>query len=108
MLGEIPVRVAVAWNRDADGGGDEPVRLARGGFRHHDEGDLSRLEELDALGAREDAALGRKDARHADEIARRDADRPQRQLERSQLLAMLPDTLGEEHLLRDETDHAHT
>ena len=34
--------------------------LARGGFRHDDEGDLARFEALHALRAREDAALGGK------------------------------------------------
>ena len=49
--------------------------------------------------------LGRKDARHAHQIAGGDAGRAQRELERGQLLAVLADTLGEEHLLGDESDH---
>src|SRR6185295_20177140 len=78
---------------------------ARRGLGHDDEGDLAGLETCHALRTREDAALGRKDARHANEVAGRDAGGTERQLERGQLLAVLPDALREEHLLRDETDH---
>ena len=81
------------------------MRLAGRGLGHDDEGDLAGLEALAALRARQDAALRRKDARHADEIAGRDAGRPERELERRQLLAVLADTFGEEHLLGNESDH---
>ena len=46
VLGQIAVDVAVARNRHADGRSDQAVRLARGSFRHHHEGDLSGLEQL--------------------------------------------------------------
>ena len=81
------------------------MRFARGGFRHDHEGDLSRLEALDTLGARQNAAFGRKDARHANEVARSNTRGPQGQLERGELLAVLADTLGEEHLFGNESDH---
>ena len=55
--------------------------------------------------ARQNPAVRRKDARHAHEVAGGDAGGAQRQLERGQLLAVLADTLGEEHLLGDESDH---
>ena len=83
------------------------AELARGGFGHHDEGDLSRLEALHALAARQDAALRRENAGDANEVAGGDACGAERQLERGELLAVFPDSFGEEHLLRHETDHAH-
>jgi hypothetical protein len=105
MFGQVAVQLAVARDRDADGRGDQAVRLARRRLGHDDEGDLTGLEALHALGPREDAALRRKDARHPHQVAGGDAGRPQGQLEGGQLLAVFPDTLGEEHLLRDESDH---
>src|SRR5882672_145567 len=105
VLGQIAVQLAIPRDRDADGRGDQPVRLARGRFRHHDEGDLSRLEALHALRARQNAALRREDARHANEITGGDTGRAERELERRELFSMLPHTLGEKHLLGHESDH---
>ncbi len=79
--------------------------LAGGRFGHDAEGDLPRLQPFHALLARQDAAFRRKDARHADQIAGGDAGRAERELERGQLLAVLADALGEEHLLGNESDH---
>jgi hypothetical protein len=82
------------------------MRLARGRLGHHHERDLTWLETLHPLGPRENAALWRKNARDPDEIARSNAGGAKGELERRQLLAMLPDTLGEEQLLGNESNHA--
>src|SRR5258705_2272516 len=44
MLGEVAVQLAVAWDRDADSGSNQPMRLPGGGLGHDDEGDLPGLE----------------------------------------------------------------
>ena len=81
--------------------------LSRGGFRHDNERDLAGFETLHALAARQNAALRRKDAGDANEIARRDAGGTKRELERGQLFPVFPDALCKEHLLGNESDHAH-
>jgi hypothetical protein len=81
------------------------MRLARRGFRHNDERDLPRLEAFHPLLARQNAAIRREDARNADEIARGDAGGSERQLERRQLLTVLADAFGKEHLLGNESEH---
>jgi hypothetical protein len=66
---------------------------------------LAGLKALAAFRARENAAAGRKDARHANEIARGDPGRTERELKGSELLAVLADALREKHLLGNESDH---
>jgi hypothetical protein len=88
------MQLAIARNRDADGGRDQPVRFARGGLGHDDKGDLARLEALGALGARQDAAV-REDARHAHGCTPRCRPTAQRELNDVSLLAVLADTLRE-------------
>ena len=105
MLGQITVKLAIARDGDAHCGGDQPMRLTRRGLRHDHERDLAGLQPFGALGARQDPAVGREDARDAHQIAGGDARGAQRQLERRQLFAVLADTLREKHLLGDESDH---
>src|SRR5947208_771362 len=82
------------------------MRLSSGGFRHHDERHLARLEALGALRTRENSASRREDARHTHEVACGNARRAQRQLERRQFLAMLADAFRKKHLLGHESDHS--
>jgi hypothetical protein len=81
------------------------VRLSCGRLGHDDECDLAGFEQFGAGGARKDAATRRKDARHADKIARSDAGRTERELEGRELLAVLARALRQEHLLGNESDH---
>src|SRR5204862_6962470 len=102
---QIAIEIPIARDRDTDCGRDQSVRLAGSGFGHHDERDLPRLEQLHALTAGEDAALRRKNAGDAYQVTRGDAGGTQRELERGELFPVFADTLREEHLLRDESDH---
>ena len=81
------------------------MRLTGRGFRHHHKCHLAGLEALAALRTGQNAALWRKNARDADEVAGGDAGGSERELERGQLLAVLPGALGKEHLLGNESDH---
>ena len=64
------------------------------------------IDRFRALRARQDPAAGRKDARHANEVAGLDAGCPQRQLERGELLAVTADALRQKQALGHETQHA--
>ena len=60
VLREVPVQLAVTRDGHADGRRDQPVRLTRRRLGHDDEGDLSVLQALDTLRARQNAAFGGK------------------------------------------------
>src|SRR5271166_5305264 len=68
---------------------------------HHGKNDLSRRQVLQAFLLAEQFAVGRENRLDAHEVELGDSRGTQRQLERSQLLAMPPYALGEKCPLRD-------
>jgi len=93
MLAEVSVRGRLRRDGDADGGGDQPVRLVGLRLAHDDEDHLPGAQVLQTLGLRDDLAAGREDAAHPDEVEVRNPRVAQGHLERVQLLFMATDAL---------------
>src|SRR5260370_11562819 len=81
VLGQIAVHGFVAGQRQANAGGDEPVRFLGGIFADDRERDLPELDVLQTLAAGNQFAVGREDRGDADDVARRYPGVPQSDLE---------------------------
>ena len=75
------------------------MRLVRGVFGHHGKHNFAGAKILHAIFSRQHLAIRGKDGRYAHQILRGNAGVTQGQLERCKPLAVLPDSLGEEHPL---------
>ena len=77
------------------------MRLVGRVIAHHRENDLPRRQILQAFLLAEQFAVGRENRFDADEIELGDSGGPQRELERSELLAMPPHAFGQKYPLRN-------
>ena len=96
MFRKVAEEAAIARNRHAHAGCHQAVGLGSGVFAHHDVNDLTGLKLLEPFVYRYLLAIGRKDARNADEVVTSDPGVAKSHLEAAQLFAMSAHALGEE------------
>ena len=95
MLRQVAVLRRIARQRDADRRRDQPMRFVGRVVAHHGKHDLPGRQVLQPFLLAEQFAVGRKNRFDAHEVELGDSCGAQRQLERSQLLAMPPHALGQ-------------
>src|ERR1700676_4626361 len=102
LRGEMAVNGFVRRKGQADAGGDQTVRLFGGILADDGESDLAGADVLQALAARNQFAIGRKDGGDADDVAGGNSRVAESELKTRKSFAMLTNALGEEDFLSDE------
>jgi hypothetical protein len=102
VFGQIPEHGLISRQSKANSRGNQSMRLARLVLADNGESDLSRLEMLEPLTARDQFAIRRKNRGDANDVARGNSSVSQRELEARKPLAMFSDSLGKENFLRYE------
>src|SRR5216684_1166370 len=102
MLGQITIHRLVAGQRQANAGGDKPVRFLGGVFADDRERDLPGFDVLQSLAAGNQFAVGWEDGGDANDVARGNASVPQSELETREPFTMFTDAFGEEDFLSNE------
>ena len=101
MFAQIAVSITIGRDSYAYARGQQAVRLVSRVFRHYGKDDLTRVQKLQSLGARDQFALWRENRRDANQILGSDTGVTQRQLKRCKTFPVFADPLGEKDSLGD-------
>src|ERR1700689_3397819 len=99
---QIPEHGFVSRQSESDARGNQSMRLSRLVLAYYGESDLSRLEMLEPLTARDQFAVRRENRGDANDVARGNSGVSEREFEARKPLMMFSDSLGEKNFLRDE------
>src|SRR5579862_9843935 len=106
MLRKVAVHGFIAGQSQADAGGDQPVWFLGGVLANHGKRDLPGLDVLQAFAAGNQFAVGRKNGRDTNDVARRDARIPQCKFKTGKPLTMFTDAFGQKYFLSDKRHSA--